>query len=178
MGKKKPRGKPFTKGHRKSVGNKSKKGQLALDVDELSKRAVDKELFDRYVRLNSHLTVKQLKERLSEENITVWEYRIIQALIGQGSKFTNLGGITFSQIVDRCVGPVAQKTIHAVEDPFAGKSTEELEQMARELEKANRETVTYLERSKGLRDVSPTTTIESTTVSESTTPNPNGIESA
>lgn len=147
MAKKKPRGKPFPKGHKISVGNKGPKGGIAsYDAEELAKRKIDNSLVSRYITVNSHLTRLQLEERLVDPNISIFEERIIKSLLGQDS------ALAFSEMVNRVAGKVAEEHRHGlIKDKYAEWDDGQLRAEAERLAIENRKTLTHIEIEKGLR---------------------------
>ncbi len=135
----------FKKGNKIAAGNKSKAGQIASDREERLTRKVDAGLVQRYITVNSHLTVDEMKERLHDHNrgqISFLEYMIIRTMVvcAQTGDPARL-----NTIIDRIAGKVPQKVTHGVDDPFEGKSNEELIDIKRKLEATNRQSLKYAE---------------------------------
>lgn len=154
--KKKPRGKPIAKGQKLGVGNKSKKDQPQYDREERLARKIDTSMVVRYVTLNSHLTVEEIKSRLNDRNrgkISFLEYMILRCMVvcAQTGDTNRL-----DMILDRLIGKVPQKTIHAVEDPLEGKEMDELLKMKRDLEETNRKTLQHIEKLPAIQQKSNT----------------------
>lgn len=142
----KPRGRPFKKGFDPARNLKGKpKAVHSYDREELANKKIDNHLVVRYFTINSHLTEEQLRERLLDETLTIFEKRIIKSLLNEDT------ALSFSQIIERLAGKVPDKHIHQVPDKYSEMTDEELLAEKRRLEIENRKTLTYVERDAGIR---------------------------
>lgn len=142
----------FKKGNTASVGNASTPVPNFHKEERLIKH-VDGRMITRYINLNSGLTLEEMDEKLKEENkkkITMMEYMIIRAmrtiiLTGDMNKLDSL--------LDRAIGRVPQKTIHGIEDPYEGKTVQELEEIRSRLVETNRKIVTRIEQTEKYKQI-------------------------
>lgn len=136
---KKPKG--FQKGN--TVGIGTRKGTVSYDAEQLLLKKIDNTTITNYITLNSHLTEAQLNARLRDKSISSLEKGIVRGLL-EISKKGSLGFMSF--YLDRLVGKPKQEIELSKKDPLKDLSPEELLEMKRELEAANRNTMTYLEK--------------------------------
>lgn len=134
---KKPKG--FQKGNKHGGGVQ---GTQTYDSEALLAKTIDKVLVTNYITLNSHLTVPQMKEKLKNQNVSLLERAICKDLLSIGE---NGGTGTLGFFLDRLIGKAVQPIELSKKDPLKDLSQEELLEMKRELEKTNRQSMTYLE---------------------------------
>lgn len=160
------KGKPFTKKNAAEMAKKKKHAHKPnYELEERIVRNIDKSIISRYINLNSHLTVDEMKAKLENRgSIPFMEYMIIRAMVvcaqtGDPSRL--------SLFLDRTAGKVEQKIQHSVDDPYASKSNEELIQMKKQLETRNREIMNnieklprYQEQQQNLKDATPVEELE------------------
>lgn len=119
---------PLTKSGELVKGKKGASGRgPKITLAEKGIKAVDKVLVLRYIAQNSHLTIGELKEKLSKENrehIPLLEYMIIKVMLvcAQTGDPHRLNAI-----LDRTIGKVAQEVKISKGDDLASMSDEELE---------------------------------------------------
>ncbi len=135
----------FKKGHKKSVGNKSNTNTPQHDREERVLKKVDVRLITRYLTVNSHLSLKEMQAKLKPENaknISMLEYMTIRGMV-VAAQTGDTNRINF--FYDRLIGKVPQKITHGLDDPYEGKSTEELVEIKRKLEASGRQTLKHIE---------------------------------
>lgn len=141
---KKPRGRPFEKGNKKSKGKK--KGFPQYDAEELATKKVDHGMVSRYCSLNFHLTRRQLEKKLRKGGLSMLEDLVIRSLTGNTEGLSyNPVTLPIQEILNRMIGKVPDIISLAVKNKYSHMTTYQLLQEKRRLESANRETVERLE---------------------------------
>jgi len=120
-----------------------------MDVSNREVKKIDAAMLTRYITLNSHLSENELKERLKDPTISIFEKRIIKSLLGKDS------ALSFQYMVERLVGKIADRHVHEVADKYANKTTEELMEEKRRLEAEVRIETDYTEIRRGIRTLEP-----------------------
>ena len=132
----------FTKGNKKSVGNNATRGKAMYDREELIARKIDNRTITRYLTLNSHLTPRELLDRLREEDVSTLEAMIIKAML-KGYRTGDVNQLNF--FFERLVGKVPNQIKHSVDNPYDGMSDEELLAEKRRVTEINRKTMRLIE---------------------------------
>lgn len=122
-------GKPIAQYGGLTAGNRAPK----LTYVERGIKAVDKILVHRYIAQNSHLTIGEMKEKLSKQNrehIPLLEYMIIKVMLvcaqtGDPYRLTT--------ILDQAIGKPTQEVKISKGDDLMSMSDEELEQERKRL---------------------------------------------
>ncbi len=133
----------FKKGNKAAKGVGGREGKPTVDREERLLKKIDAGMITRYLTLNSHLTVQEMQKKLkSAKDISMLEYMTIRGMI-VAAQTGDTNRINF--FYDRLIGKVPQKITHGLDDPYEGKSTEELIEMKRKLEASGRQTVKHIE---------------------------------
>lgn len=139
----KPKPQDIKKGEKRALGVKGRKGRPHYDREERLAVRVDKGLVTRYLSLNSHLTLSELKEKIKlNSGISALENMVIRGMI----RACNTGdSFQIGFYLDRLVGKVPNKVEHSVPDPFEGMTNDQLLEEKRKLETINRKTMSFIE---------------------------------
>jgi len=99
-------------------------------------------MISRYLTLNSHLTVDQIREK-----IKLRQCSMLEAMVCRGMIMAYVTGDThrIDFFFERLIGKVPNKIEHSKPDPFEGKTIEELRLMKLQYEEANRRSLNYIE---------------------------------
>lgn len=133
----------FKKGNKAAKGVAGRTDSPQYDKEERILKKVDASLITRYLTVNSHLTVAEMKAKLKKSgSISMLEYMTIRGMI-VAAQTGDTNRINF--YYDRMIGKVPQKITHGLDDPYEGKSTEELIEIKRKLEASGRQTLKHIE---------------------------------
>lgn len=126
-------------------GNQLSKGISSADMESLANKRIDASLVARYITANSHLSEPQLRERLKDSTISIFEKRIIKSLLGEDS------ALSFQYMVERLAGKIVERHVHEVANKYSDMTTEELLAEKRRLEEQHRVNIDYAELERGMR---------------------------
>lgn len=150
--KRKPRGKAFQKGNRAAVGSKTTKQKPGWEFVEVRTLKLDKSMLLRYLTQSIHLTDDELRARLKNKD-TPKIHKIIARMF---MKLGESGDVySFNVLMDRIVGPVAQKIEMDVNNPYLKMSDEELLAEKKRLATICAERLRQIETGNGMFYVNP-----------------------
>lgn len=120
-------GKDFKKGadprRGTALANKAVRNSARPTAQDIVYRKVDKELVNKFLFCNSHLTVDELIAKLNTGKVGVLEGMIIKGYI----KAYRTGDVQrMNFFFDRMIGPVQKHIKHEVDNPYKGMSEEQL----------------------------------------------------
>lgn len=133
----------FAKGNRAANGKRNRAGTPSWDRQELAAISIDKSMIKRYLNLNFHLTIAELRAKKRSGRCSALEATIIEILI---KACENGDHFKLDFLLDRLVGKVPQKVETETVDPYADKTLEELTAMKNALLASNELTLRNLER--------------------------------
>lgn len=131
----------FLKHHRITSGRQGVKAIATYNREELLNKRIDHRLVTDYITLNSHLTIKDLKDKLKYEKVSALEHMIVQAIINAA-----LTGAPekVDFILNRLIGKTPTLIgIAKLPNAMDEMSTEELIAEKLKIEEAIRDTLEY-----------------------------------
>lgn len=113
----------FQKGNKKQPKGSEITRTAPATVASVTNARVDKALVDRYLRVNSHLTVEQLITRLKLEGVSVLEGMLIKSML-KAYRTGDPHNVNF--ILDRLIGKVPTRVAHSLENELKDLDDEQL----------------------------------------------------